>query len=85
MNTLALGRIATDCTAGQLANEDTPHALLDEIPLRSVGRPEDCVGAVVLLCSEAGRYIMGTTVFVDGGMHLPGRPPFITDDGRIVR
>ncbi len=73
VNTVAPGLIATDSTAGQLANEDTLRALLDEIPLRSVGRPEDCVGAVVLMCSEAGRYITGTTVFVDGGMHLPGR------------
>ena len=84
-NTVAPGLIATDSTAGQLANEDTLRALLDEIPLRSVGRPEDCVGAVVLMCSEAGRYITGTTVFVDGGMHLPGRPPFISADGRIIR
>nr|WP_238351133.1 SDR family oxidoreductase [Kribbella shirazensis] len=38
------------------------------IPLRGgFGRPEDCVGAVVYLASDAGRYVTGTTLLVDGG------------------
>ena len=34
------------------------------------GVPEDCVGAVLLLCSEAGRYITGENIDIDGGMKL---------------
>jgi glucose 1-dehydrogenase len=83
VNTVAPGLIATDSTAPQLGQPETVAASLEEIPLRSVGQPEDCVGPVVLLCSDAGRYITGATLFVDGGMHLPGRPRFIGPDGRI--
>jgi NAD(P)-dependent dehydrogenase (short-subunit alcohol dehydrogenase family) len=82
-NTVAPGLIQTDSTSLKISNPDTLAATLEEIPLRSVGQPDDCVGAVLLLCSDAGRYITGVTLFVDGGMHLPGRPRFIGVDGQI--
>lgn len=40
------------------------------IPLGFEGQPEDIAGMAVLLCSNAGRYITGQTIFVDGGMGL---------------
>ncbi|MFD2935970.1 SDR family NAD(P)-dependent oxidoreductase [Spirosoma flavum] len=40
------------------------------IPIGSAGQPEDIAGLAVLLCSNAGRYITGQTIFVDGGMGL---------------
>lgn len=40
------------------------------IPVGTEGQPEDIAGMAVLLCSNAGRYITGQTVFVDGGMSL---------------
>ncbi len=40
------------------------------IPVGSEGQPEDIAGMAVLLCSNAGRYITGQTIFVDGGMGL---------------
>ncbi|CAF9921027.1 hypothetical protein IMSHALPRED_005071 [Imshaugia aleurites] len=39
---------------------------LEKSPL-GIGDPEDLTGAVVLLCSEAGRFITGTDVKIDGG------------------
>lgn len=83
INNVAPGLIETDSTSSKIGNPETLAAALDEIPLRSVGEPDDCVGAVLLLCSDAGRYITGVTLYVDGGMHLPGRPRFIGADGRI--
>jgi NAD(P)-dependent dehydrogenase (short-subunit alcohol dehydrogenase family) len=70
-------------SAPQIAQEATRAAILDEIPARSIGEPVDCVGPVVMLCSEAGRYVTGVDLFVDGGMHLPGRATFIGADGRL--
>lgn len=37
------------------------------IPCGFYGTPEDCTGAVRLLCSDAGRYITGQSLYVDGG------------------
>jgi glucose 1-dehydrogenase len=85
LNTVAPGLIATEATAPQIGNPETLAALLDEIPTRSVGQPDDCVGVTVMLCSDAGRYITGVDIFVDGGMHLPGKPSFIAADGRMTR
>lgn len=41
-----------------------------DVPVGSVGKPEDIAGMAVLLCSDAGRYVTGQTIFVDGGMSL---------------
>jgi glucose 1-dehydrogenase len=38
------------------------------IPLGRVGQPGDVAGVALLLCSEAGQYITGQTIYVDGGI-----------------
>jgi glucose 1-dehydrogenase len=38
------------------------------VPLGRIGEPGDCAGLALLLCSEAGAYITGQTIYVDGGM-----------------
>jgi NAD(P)-dependent dehydrogenase (short-subunit alcohol dehydrogenase family) len=40
------------------------------IPLGRLGEPTDMAGLAVLLCSDAGEYITGQNIFVDGGMVL---------------
>jgi NAD(P)-dependent dehydrogenase (short-subunit alcohol dehydrogenase family) len=83
VNNVAPGLIDTESTASQINDPATLAASLEEIPLRSVGLPDDCVGAVLLLCSDAGRYITGATLFVDGGLHLPSRRRNVGPDGVI--
>ena len=41
--------------------------MLEDIPLRRFGNPEDLKGVVVFLASPAASYITGQTVVVDGG------------------
>jgi NAD(P)-dependent dehydrogenase (short-subunit alcohol dehydrogenase family) len=41
-----------------------------KILLGQVGKPQDCAGAVVFLCSEAGRYITGEIIVIDGGLTI---------------
>jgi gluconate 5-dehydrogenase len=42
--------------------------LIDRIPLKRTGAPEDLVGAIVFLASDASAYITGQTLLVDGGV-----------------
>jgi glucose 1-dehydrogenase len=40
------------------------------IPVRRVGEPRDAAGLALLLCSDAGSYITGQTIYVDGGLSI---------------
>ncbi len=42
------------------------------VPMGRMGKPEDCAGIAVCLCSPAGAYITGQHIFVDGGMSAKG-------------
>ncbi|HPA16306.1 MAG TPA: SDR family oxidoreductase [Verrucomicrobiae bacterium] len=71
INNLAPGVILTDRNVSALADESYAARVREMIPLRDFAAPEDCVGAALLLCSDAGRYITGQDLYVDGGMGLP--------------
>ena len=69
VNNLAPGVIATARNRAQLV--ENAERLKTRIPVGRIGRPEDLVGAALLLCSEAGSYINGASLLVDGGRHIP--------------
>ncbi len=71
VNNLAPGVIDTDRTRERLVDAAYQQRVLAGIPAGRIGEPQDCVGAAVLLCSDAGGYITGQNLFVDGGMSLP--------------
>jgi 3-oxoacyl-[acyl-carrier protein] reductase len=50
---------------------DEYQQLIERIPLGRDGLPEDCAGAVLLLASEAGSFITGQTIEINGGMAMP--------------
>ena len=68
VNTLAPGAIATARNREQLAVEGPE--LVKRIPVGRLGTPDDLVGAALLLCSDAGRYITGANLYVDGGRNI---------------
>ena len=62
VNAVAPGFIETEMT------EDLPRELLDAVPARRPGRPDEVAAAVRFLASDAASYVTATTLFVDGGM-----------------
>lgn len=48
---------------------DYPYETAKHIPVGRTGTPEDIVGAVVYLASQAGDYVLGSTLIVDGGVN----------------
>lgn len=68
VNALAPGYIETDLNRDYFAT-DAGQAQIRRIPQRRLGRPEELDGALLLLASDAGSFITGSTLVVDGG-HL---------------
>jgi NAD(P)-dependent dehydrogenase (short-subunit alcohol dehydrogenase family) len=68
VNCLAPGWFRTAQTAVLYENKEWVDYLVDRIPLKRPGQPDDLDGAVVFLASEGSRYVTGQTLLVDGGI-----------------
>lgn len=68
VNAVAPGFIETDMTKDLTLT--AREALLAQIPLKRLGKPEDVAGLVVFLASEEASYVTGQTIHVNGGMYL---------------
>ena len=68
VNAVAPGMIETDMTAG--IPEEAKKKILEGIPFKEMGRPEDIANVVAFLAGDEGRYITGQVIAVDGGMTI---------------
>lgn len=68
VNAVAPGFIETDMTA--VLPDEQKQALTGQIPLARLGQPEEIAAVVGFLASDAGGYITGETVHVNGGMYM---------------
>lgn len=66
VNAVAPGFIQTDMT--DVLPEKAKEGLLNGIPLKRFGKPEDIAEAVAFLVSDSGSYITGQIINIDGGM-----------------
>lgn len=67
VNGIAPGYISTDNTEALRNDPDRSSAILSRIPANRWGLPQDFKGPAVFLSSEAGAYVHGTILTVDGG------------------
>lgn len=69
VNAICPGNIETDMHQ-HFVDKGIDKSLVNRIPMRRFGKPDDLDGVVLLLASDAGRYITGTSITVDGGQAL---------------
>jgi NAD(P)-dependent dehydrogenase (short-subunit alcohol dehydrogenase family) len=69
VNAIAPGYIETEINREFLATE-VGQRMLRKVPQRRFGKPEDLDGALLLLASDASRYMTGSVITVDGGFLL---------------
>jgi len=69
VNALAPGYVETDLNRDFLRSP-AGDAMAKRVPMRRFGTPADLDGAMLLLVSDAGRYMTGSTIVVDGGHTL---------------
>jgi 2-deoxy-D-gluconate 3-dehydrogenase len=67
VNGIAPGWVRTEMTEITLADEKKRNYIIQHTPMGRVGEADELNGALLLLASDAGRFVTGTTLSVDGG------------------
>ena len=70
VNAIAPGVIRTDFAKALWEDPEAEAALQHAVPLGRIGEPEDAAGTALFLASDAGRYVNGQGIVVDGGMTI---------------
>ena len=66
-NSIAPGLIKTDFAKALWENPEILKSVLGSTPMQRIGEPDEIAGVAVMLASDAGNYINGQTIVVDGG------------------
>lgn len=67
VNAVAPGPVLTELTKRRFADPKIRQWTIDHIPAGRLGEPEDIAGAIAFLASDESRWVVGTTIVVDGG------------------
>lgn len=67
VNTVSPGYVRTGMARGVVSSR-TAEQFIDDIPMRRLAHPDELVGPVVFLLSDASSYVTGTELLVDGGV-----------------
>lgn len=73
-NAIAPGHILTPLTTVTWEHPERSRYLKERISMGRPGLPQELVGTLLLLCSDASSYLSGTTIHVDGGCLAGGQP-----------
>jgi NAD(P)-dependent dehydrogenase (short-subunit alcohol dehydrogenase family) len=70
VNAIGPGYMRTPFISELLKDLDFQNKVRNQVPLQRVGETRDLAGIVLVLCSKAGAYITGQTIYVDGGWSI---------------
>ena len=68
VNSIGPGAIRTPINTDAWETPEAYADLMNLVPYKRIGEPDDIAHAAVWLASDAADYITGTTLFIDGGM-----------------
>ena len=73
INSIAPGAVRTPINTAAWSTPEAYRSLMELVPYKRIGEPEDIARTAVWLASDESDYLVGATIFVDGGMTLyPG-------------
>ncbi|HEV8042297.1 MAG TPA: SDR family oxidoreductase, partial [Bryobacteraceae bacterium] len=72
VNAISPGVFRTDLNSALLDGTERGREFLMRTPMQRFGKPEELIGAAVLLASDAASYITGQSIAVDGGFLASG-------------
>ncbi len=67
VNCIGPGVIETPLTLKALEDPKKYQELVSKVPMGRLGKPEDLIGAVIFLASQASNYVTGQTIYIEGG------------------
>ena len=70
VNGIAPGFVATKMTRVTTENQKRREGVIQRVPLRRMGTPQDMAGAALFLASPLASYVTGQSLIVDGGLSL---------------
>lgn len=85
VNAISPGFIKTDLNRALFENPEFGELAVETAPMGRWGQPEDVVGAVLWLASEASRYVTGANIAVDGGIVFGVRSAWLDAFSDAVR
>jgi 7-alpha-hydroxysteroid dehydrogenase len=71
VNAICVGSVATSALDIVLSNEEIRTRMEQATPLKVIGEPEDIAASVLYLTSDAGKFVTGKVLEVDGGTERP--------------
>lgn len=72
-NAIAPGFMDTPLAAPIWADPEVSRWIFNRVPVERPGRPDELIGACLLLASDAGSFLTGQTLYIDGGASAGGR------------
>ncbi len=68
VNTVSPGYVGTDMVMA--IREEIRNQIIEQVPMKRLGEPNEIAGAVAYLASDDARYVTGANIAINGGLHM---------------